>query len=194
MISSAHKWMLHSTASSAGSSSLTSGERLCTVCLPIVGLVEALIFGLASCFHHRRAPPRVRCSFDDIVRLSNNSLFNVNEVKALHELYKKLSCSIIDDGLIHKEELRLALGEETGGNLFLDRVFDLFDVKKNGVIGFEEFVHTLGIFHPRAPLEDKIDFSFRLYDLRQTGFIEREKGNGSCDIVGIWDAAFRCFC
>jgi serine/threonine-protein phosphatase 2B regulatory subunit len=66
---------------------------------------------------------------------------SVNEVEALYELYKKISCSIINDGLIHK-------------------VFDLFDQKKNSVIEFGEFVHAISVFHPNAPLEDKIDCKY----------------------------------
>ncbi|XP_024969305.1 calcineurin B-like protein 10 isoform X2 [Cynara cardunculus var. scolymus] len=161
------------SSSTSRSSSLTVGEKLCAALIPFAILVEVVVYSLSSCFDaHRSRSVKPPQTFDDIRHLA----LSVNEVEALRELFNKLSSSIIDDGLIHKEELQLALLESSGGdNLFMNRVFDLFDEKQNGVIEFEEFIHVLSIFHPAASLEQKIDFAFRLYDLRQTGYIEREE-------------------
>ncbi|MQM23636.1 hypothetical protein Taro_056703, partial [Colocasia esculenta] len=64
------------------------------------------------------------CSQPDIVKSSR--AVTVSEVEALYELFKKLSNSIIKDGLIHKEELLLGLFRNSyKENLFADRHVNL---------------------------------------------------------------------
>ncbi|KAI3468133.1 hypothetical protein Pfo_024796 [Paulownia fortunei] len=117
-----------------GSSNLRFAEKICAAVIPIIAIIEALIFAVSGCFDCQKLShsKKLRYGYEEMVRLSEESRFTVNEVEALYELFKKLSSSIIDDGLIHKEELQLAL------------------------------FRTACV-------------AFKLYDLRQTGFIEREE-------------------
>ncbi|CAK9319157.1 unnamed protein product [Citrullus colocynthis] len=132
-----------------------------------------------GCITAKPAPlegPTPSNSLHDPSVFASDTPFSESEVQSLHKLFQKLSDSVIKDGLIHKEELRLAIFKNVNErNLFLDRIFDLFDANKSGRIGFGEFVRTMSVFHPNTPKAVKIAHAFKLYDLRHTGFIEREE-------------------
>ncbi|MED6195057.1 Calcineurin B-like protein 1 [Stylosanthes scabra] len=113
---------------------------------------------------------------EDSVKLSEETVFSVSEIEAVFELFKGISGSVVDDGVISKEEFILAIfNNKEKDNLFASRIFDLFDVKRKGVIDFGDFVRALNVFHPRTAQEIKINFSFKLYDLDKSGFIERHE-------------------
>ncbi|XP_012081017.1 calcineurin B-like protein 1 isoform X2 [Jatropha curcas] len=105
---------------------------------------------------------------EDPIALASETAFSVSEVEALFELFKSISSSVVDDGLINKEEFQLALFKNR-------KKENLFANRRKGVIDFGDFVRALSVFHPNTSQEEKMDFSFRLYDLDNTGFIERQE-------------------
>jgi serine/threonine-protein phosphatase 2B regulatory subunit len=102
------------------------------------------------------SPPSPRVAGDDdAAALSADTHFSLAEVRALRSLYARHANELHADGLLHKDELAWALFRAHRSSLFVDRIFSLFDIKQNSVIEYGEFVRSLSVFHPAAPLEEK---------------------------------------
>ncbi|KAF5960135.1 hypothetical protein HYC85_001344 [Camellia sinensis] len=104
--------------------------------------------------------------YEEPTILAAETPFTVSEVEALYELFKKLSSSIIDDGLIHKEELQLALFKNKNNrNLFADRL-------KEMVLAL---LHESDLILSENDVEMIVDKSFKEADTTGDGRIDPEE-------------------
>ncbi|PON69002.1 Parvalbumin [Trema orientale] len=101
-----------------------------------------------SCFCAKKVlVPRLKSGYEDPTILASETAFTVNEVEALYDLFKKLSSSLIDDGLIHKvKEMVLALFNESDMNVaddviesIVEKTMTEADLKGDGRIDQDEW-------------------------------------------------------
>ncbi len=106
--------------------------------------------------------------------LAKTTHFSLNILRQLEVLFHLISGSQVQDEMIDREELSDALGLHSD-SLLARTIFRLFDVTQSAKINFRTWVITLSSLSPMATPEEKVKFSFSLYDLNGDGAIEKEE-------------------
>jgi len=106
--------------------------------------------------------------------LSEKTHFDVPTLRKLQSIFHEIASSATRDGMIDPQELTEAMGlkEHT---LLARTIFRLFDITHAKQIDFEHWVRTISALSPQAAMEEKIRFSFSLYDLNGDGLIDVEE-------------------
>jgi len=107
----------------------------------------------------------------DLVELVQSTHFSEDEVKRLHTHFRSISGSIQNDGVIDIAEFQQALGLKNSA--FAERIFRVFDINKDEVINFREFVCGLSVFCSKGTVDEKLQLSFKLYDRDEDGYIDK---------------------
>ena len=110
---------------------------------------------------------------DQLNQLSQETKFSKKEIQQWYKGFMRDAPS----GYLDRAEFRRiyhsfwSLGDS---NDFADMVFDQFDLNKNGMIEFSEFIASLSIT-ARGSTEDKLKWAFDLHDVDKDGYISRSE-------------------
>lgn len=111
-------------------------------------------------------------------RLESTTNFSRSELETIHDNYRKVSASMVDDGTIDQAEFKammVAGGVASWNSFLVDGLFRMFDADGSGTITFEEFVHILSIYHNKnnKSSNDKHKLMYSIYDVDGDGKISR---------------------
>ncbi|KAJ3108661.1 hypothetical protein HDU97_000517 [Phlyctochytrium planicorne] len=110
----------------------------------------------------------------EVDSLRDETHFTLQEIKRLKHEFEKQStdnCTISKDQFKQTLQNHVHCWSAGAQYLFLERLFDAFDLDGNHMIDFREFIQGLSAFMKGTP-EEKLELSFRLYDIDKSGSIE----------------------
>eukprot|EP00033_Pygsuia_biforma_P000206 GCRY01000258.1.p1 GENE.GCRY01000258.1~~GCRY01000258.1.p1 ORF type:complete len:235 (+),score=15.79 GCRY01000258.1:333-1037(+) len=146
------------------------------VCFPSFFFLLLLlsIFWLSKIKNMGNCLPRSsRLTKKELKFLLSETHFTQVELKELFVRFRHISKNRHHDGVIGFKEFQTALGLKDIP--LVTRIFNVFDVDRSATIDFREFTRALSIMSPRGTLEEKLLFSFQIYDSDRDGNIDREE-------------------
>ncbi len=110
---------------------------------------------------------------DAIEALCHRYRFSKEEIITMHKYFTVIAGSVEDDGVIDINEFQAALG--FANSVFAARIFSALDEDKSERLEFAEFVNGFYLLSPMADNEEKVRFTFRIYDVDGSGAIDQEE-------------------
>jgi len=131
-----------------------------------------------------------------VKRLQEQTNFDKVEVSKLYETFMSISNN--GKTALDKETFRKGLGKLEAAGLknlddspFVDRLFTLLDVNHDGTVDLAEFVTGLSMLC-KGTVEEKLELSFKAYDIDGNGFISKDEL--ALMFKSAWIAGFRALC
>lgn len=135
--------------------------------------VKSVLKGPKRCIFEIMGKHNSKLTKEELEELEELTNFNA---KQLRQWYKDF-VQDCPSGYMTKEEFKHIYGQffpAGDPTRFVDYVFNVFDIDKNGVITFKEFILAISIT-TRGTVEEKLNWAFSLYDFDSDGYVTREE-------------------